>query len=149
MGGIAMKRLLIVAILLSAGVGAVSADGDAIAQRQALMKANGKAAKAMADMLKGAPFDLAAVQAGLKSFADAATKAPALFPDDSKTGGDTEALPAIWENKADVNARFAKLAKDAADAMTAITDEASFKANAPALFKNCGGCHENYRAKKG
>jgi len=143
-----MKRLLIVATILFTGVGAVSADGDAVAQRQALMKANGKAAKAMADMLKGAPFDLAAVQEGLKNFANAAAKAPALFPDDSKTGGETAALPAIWENKADLNARFAKLGKDAADAMTAITDEASFKANAPALFKNCGGCHENYRAKK-
>lgn len=144
-----MRRALIIAVIFSCGVGAVLADADVIAQRQALMKANGKAAKAMADMLKGAPFDLAAVQAGFKTFADAATKAPALFPDDSKTGGDTAALPAIWENKADFNARFAKLGKDTADAMIAVTDEASFKANAPALFKNCGGCHENYRAKKG
>lgn len=144
-----MKRVLVAAILLWAGIGVVSADGDAISQRQDLMKANGKAAKAMGDMLKGAPFDLAVVQASLKTFADVAAKAPALFPDDSKTGGDTAALPAIWENKADFNARFDKFGKDASAAMTAITDEASFKANALAIFKNCSGCHENYRAKKG
>jgi cytochrome c556 len=143
-----MKRLLIAAVALCAGIGAVSADSDAIAQRQALMKANGKAAKAIGDMLKSAPFDLAVVQAGLRTFADAAAKAPGLFPDDSKTGGETRALPTIWENKADVDARFAKLGKDAAAAMAAITDEASFKADAPAIFKNCGGCHENYRAKQ-
>ncbi len=143
-----MKRLLIAAIVLCAGIGAVSADGDAIAQRQALMKSNGNAAKAIGDMLKGAPFDLAVVQAGLKTFANSAAKAPALFPDDSKTGGDTEALPAIWANKPDFEARFAKLGKESAAAMVAITDEASFKAEAPALFKNCGGCHELYRAKK-
>jgi cytochrome c556 len=148
MRGEIMKRLLIAAVALCAGIGAVSADSDAIAQRQALMKANGKAARAIGDMLKGAPFDLAVVQAGLRTFADAAAKAPALFPDDSKTGGETRALPAIWENKADLDARFAKLGKDAADAMAAITDEASFKADAPAIFKNCGGCHENYRAKQ-
>lgn len=143
-----MKRMLIVAVALCAGIGAVSADSDAIAQRQALMKANGKAAKAIGDMLKGAPFDLAVVQASLRTFADAAAKAPALFPDDSKTGGETKALPAIWENKADFDARFAKLGKDAADAMAAITDGTSLKADAPAIFKNCGGCHENYRAKQ-
>ena len=42
---------------------------------------------------------------------------PALFPDDSKTGGDTAALPAIWENKSDFDARFAAFGKDAAAAL--------------------------------
>ena len=77
------------------------------------MKANGEATKTVVGMLKGAPFDLAAVKAALKKYGDAAAKAPALFPDDSKTG-DTNALPAIWENKADFEARFAKLGEDVA-----------------------------------
>jgi cytochrome c556 len=148
-GDVVMKRLLIVAIFLSAGISAVLADADVIAQRRALMKSNGEAAKTLAGMLKGAPFDLAATQASLKTFVDVATKMPALFPDNSKTGGDTAALPAIWQGKGDFNARFAAFGKDAANASAAVTDEASFKASVPKVFQNCGGCHEKYRAKNG
>ena len=80
------------------------------------MKNDGMAAKKMfADMSKGtAPFDLATVQDLLKTLAIAAEKEPTLFPDNSKTGGGTAALPAIWQNKADFNARFVKFAKDVA-----------------------------------
>lgn len=142
-----MKRALIVAIILSAGIGAVLADADVIAQRRALMKSNGDSAKTLGGMLKGAPFNLAAAQASLKTFVDVAAKMPAMFPENSKTGGGTAALPAIWENKSDFNARFAAFGKDAAAAQAAVADEASFKANVPKVFQNCGGCHEKYRAK--
>jgi len=142
-----MVRWALASLVLILGVGAVLADGDSIAQRRGLMKANGKATGAIVGILKGAPFDLAAVQAALKTYGDAAAKAPALFPDDSKTG-DTNALPAVWDNKADFEARFAKFGKDAAAASAAITDEASFKAQIPGVLSNCGGCHELYRAKK-
>jgi cytochrome c556 len=142
-----MKRWPVVGIVMVVGLGAALADGDPIKQRRDLMKANGEATKPIVAMMKGAPFDLAAVTAALKSYANAAAKEPGLFPDSSKTG-DTNALPAIWENKADFEARFAKLAKDVDAASTVIVDEASFKATMPGVLKNCGGCHEQYRAKK-
>ena len=110
-----MKRLILAGLVLALGVGAVLADNQAIVQRRALMKANGDATKIVVGILKGAPFDIAAVQAALKNYGEAAAKAPALFPDDSKTG-DTHALPAIWDDKADFDARFAKLAEDVAAA---------------------------------
>jgi cytochrome c556 len=145
-----MKRLTTVVIALACGVGAVWADTDPIAARRALMKNDGMAAKSMVQMLKGAtPFDLATVQASLKTLAEGATKSPTLFPDNSQTGGGTAALPAIWQNKADFDARFAKFAKDVEAAQAGIVDEASFKKLAPAIFKNCGGCHELYKAKSG
>jgi cytochrome c556 len=143
-----MKRTIGAIVVLAFGATAVYAASDAIAKRQALMKANGKAATALVAIIKGGPFDLAVVQSSLKNFIDAAQKGPALFPDDSKTGDDTAALPAIWENKADFDARFSKLGADANDALTKIKDEASFKAIIPGVFNNCGGCHEKYRAKK-
>ena len=143
-----MKRTLTAFVLLALGATATYAASDAIAQRQALMKANGKAATAIVAIMKGGPLDLAVLQSSLKTFIDAAQKGPALFPDDSKTGDDTAALPAIWENKADFNARFAKLGADANDALAKVKDEASFKAIVPSIFNNCGGCHEKYRAKK-
>src|SRR5580704_8811386 len=111
-----MKRVLAAVILMACGIGAVWADADAIAQRREMMKGDGAAVRKMLGMLKGsAAFDLPTVQASLKTFVDVAAKAPALFPDDSKTGGGTNALPAVWENKADFDARFAKFGKDAAN----------------------------------
>ena len=145
-----MKRLMAVAMALACGITAVLADTDPIAERRALMKNDGVAAKKMFDMSKGTlPFDLATVQASLKTLAIAAAKSATLFPDNSKTGGGTAALPAIWENKADFDARFAQFVKDVQAAQAGITDEATFKQFAPAVFKNCGGCHELYKAKSG
>ena len=144
-----MKRAVFAVAMLSAACGAGIAADNPIAARQALMKENGKATGGVVKMLKGeAPFDLATVQATLKVYANTAEKAPALFPDNSKTGGDTEALPKVWETKADFEAKFAQFGKDAAAAMTAIKDEPSFKATMPGMLKNCGDCHETYRVKK-
>ena len=135
---------------LSAQVTAVLADIDPIAERRALMKHDGEAAKKLFDMSKGkVPFDLTTVKESLKTLDDGATKTAALFPDNSKTGGGTAALPAIWQNKADFDARFVQFAKDVKAAQAGITDEATFKQLAPAVFKNCGSCHELYKAKSG
>jgi cytochrome c556 len=143
-----MKRWAIAGLALAIGSGVAFADGlQAIKDRQALMKANGEASKPLVPMLKGGPFDLAVVQKALKTYINAANKMPGLFPPDSKTGDDTHALPAIWENKADVDARFKKLGEDATAALSEVKDEASFKAVMTGVFKNCGGCHDKYRAK--
>jgi len=141
-----MNRWIAATVVVALGVGVAFADSDPIKDRRALMKANGEATKTVVGMLKGAPFDLTAVKAALKTYGNAAANMPKLFPDSSRTG-DTHALPEIWENKADFEARFKKFGDDASVASTAIVDEASFKANMPNVFKNCGGCHEKYRAK--
>jgi cytochrome c556 len=113
------------------------------------MKATGKEAAAGAAMVRGeAPFDLAKAKAIFVTIQDTATKAPALFPDNSKEGGETAALPKIWENKSDFEARFAKLGADAKAAQASVTDLDSFKTAFAGVGKNCGGCHELYRMKK-
>src|SRR5580692_12869716 len=95
-----MKRFVAVAMALACGITAVLADADPIAERRALMKHDGEAAKTLFGMSKGKiPFDLATVKESLKTLDEGATKSAALFPDTSKTGGGTAALPAIWENK--------------------------------------------------
>lgn len=113
------------------------------------MKATGKQAGAGAAMIRGeTPFDLDKAKAIFATFQDTAAKAPPLFPDTSKTGNDTAALPAIWDNKPDFESRFTKLASDAKAAQASVTDLDSFKSNFTAVAKDCGGCHENYRQKK-
>lgn len=122
---------------------------EVIKERKALLKEMGKATKDPGAMLKQeVPFDLAAVKAALATYKANAPKIAKLFPDDSKTGGETEALPALWDNKDDVAKRFEKLAADAAAAEGKITDEFSFQEEFPKVAGNCGGCHKQYREKK-
>lgn len=135
-------------LALSATIAFAMSGADAIKERQALMKENGEVTKPIVPILKGqAPFDPAAVQKALRTYINAAEKMPALFPADSKTG-DTKALPAIWEDEADFDARFKKLGDDATAALATVKDLASFRATMPNFYKNCGGCHEKYRAKE-
>jgi cytochrome c556 len=144
-----MIRTVFAAAVLAVGVTAVAAQSDPIAARKALMKANGDQAKIAGAMVRGdAPFDLAKAKTALASFEEAGEKAPALFPDNSKTGGDTAALPKIWEDKADFDARLTKFAADAKAAQGTVTDLDSFKAAMGTIGKQCGGCHELYRVKK-
>jgi cytochrome c556 len=144
-----MRKLPVImaTCVLGASAALAMSGADAIKARRELMKANGDATKPVVAIMKGAPFDLATVRTALKTYINAAEKMPGLFPDDSKTG-DTHALPAIWDNKADFEARFKKLGADATAALSSVTDAASFKAIMPDFYKNCGGCHEKYRVKE-
>ncbi|HEY6383614.1 MAG TPA: cytochrome c [Pseudolabrys sp.] len=131
------------------GASAVLAQQDPIAARKALMKANGQSAGALAKMVKGeAPFDADAAKKAFATFEDAAAKMPNLFPDNSKTGGETAAAPKIWEDTADFKARFVKLGNDAKAATASVKDVDSLKAAFSAMANNCNGCHEVYRLKK-
>src|ERR1041385_8992905 len=100
-------RLVLAAAIAAIGVTAVVAQSDPIAARKALMKANGEQARNAREMIEGKkPFDLAAAKKVFQTFEEAAAKMPALFPDNSKTGGDTKALPVLWEKKSEFNAAF-------------------------------------------
>ncbi|HYW60917.1 MAG TPA: cytochrome c [Xanthobacteraceae bacterium] len=143
-----MMRTVLAVTALALGISTAIAQ-DPIAARKALMKENGKQAQLGNKFVKGEePFDLAKAKAIFATYQDAAAKMPSLFPDNSKTGEDTAALPAVWEKKADFDAKFVKLGADAKEAAAKVTDEASFKTVFPTVQKNCGGCHETYRAKK-
>lgn len=128
---------------------AAGAANDPIAERKSILKAWGDATKQPGAVLKGeAKFDLAAAQAALKAYAADAQKLIALFPPTSKTGGETAALPKIWDDKAKFEGLFKKLGEDATKASAAIKDEASFKAEFPKVLGDCKACHDDYREKK-
>ncbi len=143
-----MLRILSVAALIAVGATAVAAQNlDVIKARKETLKGFGAAAKEPGAMIKGeAKFDMAKVQAALKTFQAGAAKLPDLFPDDSKTGGETEALPIIWEKKADLVDRYKKLAAESKAAEAKISDEIGFQETWPKLLgDNCGACHKIYR----
>jgi cytochrome c556 len=139
-------RTVFAVAAVALAVTTVAAQQDPIAARKAIMKANGQQAGLGAKMVKGEePFDLTKAKNIFHTYQDVA-KVHALFPESSKTG-DTAALPAVWENKADFDAKLAKLGADAKDAAAKVKDEVSFKAIFPEVQKNCGGCHQTYRKK--
>jgi cytochrome c556 len=142
-----MVRTVLVMAVVAVGVTVAIAQSDPVQERKALMKANGVQERIAIDMVQAKrPFDLEEAKKALATFAEAGEKAPALFPDESKDG-DTAALPAVWENKTDFTARFAKLASVSKAAVGAITDLDSFKVQLTEVRQNCIGCHRTYRKR--
>jgi cytochrome c556 len=138
---------VVVAIAFSAT--AVIAQSDPISQRKETMKGVGGQARVGAQMVKGdIPFDAGKAKAVFATYASAAAKMPTLFPENSKTGGETTAAPKIWEDMNGFKAAFAKFEADAKAAEASVKDLDSFKVAFGNMGKNCGGCHETFRIKK-
>jgi cytochrome c556 len=145
-----LLRTTIVALAIGLAASAVLAQSDPIAARKALMKGNIQNAGAMVKMIKGeTTFDAAKVQAAFAQWAETAEKLPGLFPDNSKTGGDTRAAPKIWQSKKDFDEKAASFGKAVADTRDkAITSLDGLKAAIPVIGKTCDNCHEDYRLAK-
>lgn len=145
-----MRHVLIAVAAFALGATAVAAQNVAvIKERKGHYKKMGDAVKPVSAMYKGEEdFDLAKVQTALKVMQEQVVILPKLFPDDSKTGEKTEALPIIWEQKADFEARFKKLGEAAKAAETKITDEETFPDAWKEVMGNCSGCHKKFRKPK-
>jgi len=140
-----LRVVLGLAALAACATVVLAQNTAAITARKDAMKALGGATRDPGAIAKGeAPFDLAKVQASLKTIESTAAKAKTVFPADSKDG-DTAALPVAFTNQADLFAKFDKMGADAKAAQAAIKDEASFKAEWPKVVASCGGCHKVYR----
>lgn len=147
-----MIRGVVIVGTLLLGVGVVAAQQNLVAERAALMKANGKnLGTVLSATAKGdKPYDQAAIDAALNVLDDTAKKLPALYPDSTKGlkgDGEFSASPKIWENKAGFDAEVAAFAKAVTDAKAKVKDLDTLKANLPAIGKQCGSCHEGFRLK--
>ena len=148
-----MKRIVVVAAVLAFSAGAVVAQQDQVKRTQGMMKDNGKNAGALSAMVKGEkPYDQSTVNAALAQFEDTAKNLPTLFPASMKglkLEGDYDPSPKIWEDKAGFEFQIQSFAKVVADAKGKIKNLDTLKAELPVIGKQCGGCHETYRIKKG
>lgn len=135
-----------IVIVVAALTATAHAQSPAISQRQEILGSFGKAVKEPGAMLRQeAPFDMAVVQSSLKTIAEGSPKLKALFPDDSKAGAYTEALPIIWEKKAEFLQLIDALAVAAKSASANIKDEATFRTEWGKVSTNCRACHKVYR----
>lgn len=147
-----MIRGVVIVGTLLLGVGVVAAQQDLVAQRSALMKANGKnLGTVLSATAKGdKPYDQAAIDAALNVLDDSAKKMGALYADSTKglkAEGDFQPSPKIWENKAGFDAEVAAFGKAVTEAKGKIKDLDSLKATLPTIGKQCGSCHEGFRVK--
>ncbi|MBZ8133121.1 cytochrome c [Afifella sp. IM 167] len=152
-----MIRSLTLALLVSSAVavGAAYAQDmisgeDAISARQSIMKSFGASAKVGGGMMKGEiPYNPAVGAMVIATINAGAHSVGHFFPEDSKTGGDTEASPKIWEDMAGFNAKIEELQSSTEMAMASPpADLDAFKAAFGDIAKNCKSCHEDYKLDK-
>ena len=69
------------------------------------------------------------------------------FPENTKEGFKTEALPAIWENKEEFNNLMNKSSNDMIELVSIIEKSDDLKASLGKLmWGNCKACHSKFRA---
>ena len=70
------------------------------------------------------------------------------FPDNTKEGFKTEALPSIWENKDEFNALMQKASDDMIKLAKAIDTADDLRAvQKELMWSNCSACHNRFRAE--
>ena len=122
---------------------------EQIEARQAQLKKIGKAFKTINDQLKAGTPDLAQIQAAAAVVPKETAGMADWFPEGTgpDAGVKTEALPIIWESKADFNEKVAAL-QDAAAKLDTAAQGGNLTQIASA-FQNAGGtckaCHDKYR----
>lgn len=114
---------------------------QAVAQRQAAMKADGRSLRGSNDLAGDKAIAvLTTVQANY-------TKLPSLFPPNSITGKSI-AKPIIWQQFDQFSAIFKKGADAAADGIAAVKagDMDKYKADIQTIASTCNECHNTYRS---
>ena len=140
-----MKKIkfILLASLLTIAFSA-KANEEIIKGRKAIFSENYKTAKQISVLLKSKRLDEA--KPLMKKMSENYTTLLNYFPEDSKTGFKTEALPTIWENSDEFVTLMQKasfdmiqLAKaiDAAEDLSAVQKEL--------MWNNCSACHKKFR----
>jgi cytochrome c556 len=71
-----------------------------------------------------------------------------LFPENSKVGFGTEALPSIWENKDEFNLLMTKASNNMIELTSAIDEAEDIKATlGKYMWSSCKSCHSKFRAE--
>jgi len=71
-----------------------------------------------------------------------------LFPENSKVGFKTEALPSIWENKDEFNLLMTKASTNMIELTSVIDETENMKATlGKYMWSSCKSCHSKFRAE--
>jgi cytochrome c556 len=119
---------------------------EIIKGRKAIFSENYQAAKKISILLKSKKIEEA--KPLMKKMSDNYKKLLNYFPENSKEGFKTEALPSIWENKDEFNALMQKASSDMIQLTKAIdTAEDLGVIQKKLMWSNCSACHKKFRMK--
>ena len=119
---------------------------EIIKGRKAMFSENYQNAKQISILLKQKKIEEA--KPLMKKISDNYIKLLDYFPDNTKEGFKTEALPSIWENKDEFNALMQKASDDMIKLAKAIdTAEDLRAAQKELMWSNCSACHNRFRAE--
>ena len=119
---------------------------EIIKGRKAMFSENYQNAKQISILLKQNKINEA--KPLMKKISDNYIKLLDYFPDNTKEGFKTEALPSIWENKDEFNALMQKASDDMIKlAKTIDTTEDLRAVQKELMWSNCSACHNRFRAE--
>ena len=113
--------------------------------RKAMFSENYQNAKKISILLKSKKIEEA--KPLMKKISDNYKKLLDYFPENTKEGFKTEALPSIWENKDEFNALMQKASDDMIKLAKAINTAEDLRAvQKELMWSNCTACHSRFRA---
>ena len=118
---------------------------EIIKGRKAMFSENYQNAKKISILLKSKRIEEA--KPLMKKISDNYIKLLDYFPENTKEGFKTGALPSIWENKDEFNALMQKASDDMIKLTKAIDTAEDLRATQKELmWSNCTACHSKFRA---
>ena len=140
-----IKTLIIIFSLCFPFTANAQTVGEIIKGRKAMFSENYQNAKKISILLKSKKIEEA--KPLMKKISDNYIKLLDYFPENTKEGFKTEALPTIWENKDEFNALMKKASDDMIKLAKAIeTAEDLRAAQKELMWSNCSACHNRFRA---
>ena len=119
---------------------------EIIKGRKAMFSENYQTAKKISILLKSNKIKEA--KPLMKKMSENYKKLLDYFPDNSKEGFKTEALPSIWENKDEFNTLMQKASDDMIKLAKAIDTADDLRAiQKELMWNNCSACHNRFRAE--
>ena len=143
---IKILKIFIIILPLSFSLSANAQTVEEIIQgRKAMFSENYQNAKKISILLKSKRIEEA--KPLMKKISDNYIKLLDYFPENTKEGFKTEALPSIWENKDEFNALMKKASEDMIKLAKAIDTAEDLRAvQKELMWSNCSACHSRFRA---
>ena len=140
-----IKSLIIIfSLSLSFSANAQTVE-EIIKGRKAMFSENYQNGKKISILLKSNKIEEA--KPLMKKISDNYIKLLDYFPENTKEGFKTEALPSIWENKDEFNALMQKASDDMIKLAKAIDTAEDLRAvQKELMWGNCSSCHNRFRA---
>ena len=141
---IGISLLVIISILISTNANSEQSAEDIIKNRQAIFSKNYNTAKKVQSLSSNGDFDEA--KELMLEMSENYITLKEMFPENTKEGFNTEALPLIWEEKDKFNSLMEKTSNDMVQLVSIIENEDDIRGTLKKLmWSNCKACHSKYR----